>query len=156
MLFVQPTVKGFLWRHGRVRRRTPVVSALCPVPISGRETFTRRRSLCFQPKWEPWLRPIDPNNADHFRNIISISAKLKKALTISLAINIIFFFFFFFPPRRFERAIRKRPNTARCLAVKSTLLGTRPPRKEKEAALQNNWIACLPVRNDRKVPHHRR
>ena len=43
----------------------------------------------------------------------------------------------FFSPRRFERAIRKRPNTVRCLAVKRALLGTRHPRKEKEAALQN-------------------
>ena len=53
--------------------------------------------------------------------------------------------FFFFSPRRFERAIRKRPNTVRCLAVKSTLLGTRHPRKEKEAALQNviGEPACL-------------
>ena len=48
-------------------------------------------------------------------------------------------------PRRFERAIRKRPNTVRCLAVKSALLGTRHPRKEKEAALQNviGEPACL-------------
>jgi len=46
---------------------------------------------------------------------------------------------------RFERAIQKRPNTVRCLAVKSTLLGTRHPRKEKEAALQNiiGEPACL-------------
>ena len=45
----------------------------------------------------------------------------------------------------FERAIRKRPNTVRCLAVKSTFLGTRHPRKEKEAALQNviGEPACL-------------
>ena len=48
--------------------------------------------------------------------------------------------FLFFSPRRFERAIRKRPNTVKCLAVKRTLLGTRHPRKEKEAALQNNVI----------------
>ena len=46
-------------------------------------------------------------------------------------------FFFFFLARRSERAIRKGPNTVRCLAVKCTLLGTRHPRKEKEAALQN-------------------
>ena len=65
-------------------------------------------------------------------------------------------FLFIFSARRFERTIRKRLNTVRCLAVKNTLLGTRPPRKEEEAALQNNWIACLPVRNDRNVPHHRR
>ena len=31
----------------------------------------------------------------------------------------------------------KEPSTVRCLAVKSALLGTRHPRKEKEAALQN-------------------
>ena len=51
----------------------------------------------------------------------------------------------FFSPRRFERAIRKRPNTVRCLAVKRALLGTRHPRKEKEAALQNiiGEPACL-------------
>ena len=67
-----------------------------------------------------------------------------------------FFFPLFLSPRRFERAIRKRPSTVRCLAVKRALLGTRPPRKEKEAALQKSWIACLPVRNDRNVPHHRR
>ena len=48
-------------------------------------------------------------------------------------------------PRRSERAIRKRPNTVRCLAVKSTLLGTRHPRKEKEAAQQKiiGEPACL-------------
>ena len=53
---------------------------------------------------------------------------------------IVFTFF-----RRFERAIRKRPNTVRCLAVKNTLLGTRHPRKEKEAALQKiiGEPACL-------------
>ena len=34
---------------------------------------------------------------------------------------------FFFPARLFEGAIRKRPNTVRCLAVKCTLLGTRRP-----------------------------
>ena len=53
--------------------------------------------------------------------------------------------FFLFSARRFERAIRKRPNTVRCLAVKSTSLGIRHPRKEKEAALQNKlWslLAC--------------
>ena len=61
--------------------------------------------------------------------------------------NIFFFFLSFFSPRRFERTIRKRPNTVRCLAVKRALLGTRHPRKEKEAALQHqNWRACLPVR----------
>ena len=31
----------------------------------------------------------------------------------------------------------KEPNRVSCLAVKSALLGTRHPRKEKEAALQN-------------------
>ena len=41
---------------------------------------------------------------------------------------------FFSSPRRFERAILKRPNTVRCLAVKSTLLGTLHPRKKEEAA----------------------
>ena len=51
--------------------------------------------------------------------------------------NRFFSFFLFFSPRRFERAIQKRPDTVRCLAVKSTLLGTRHPRKGKEAALQN-------------------
>ena len=53
--------------------------------------------------------------------------------------------FFLFSPRRFERAIRKRPNTVRCLAVKRALLGTRHPRKEKEAALQTvtGKPACL-------------
>ena len=39
----------------------------------------------------------------------------------------------------------KEPSTVRCLAVKSALLGTRHPRKEKEAALQNvtGEPACL-------------
>ena len=54
-----------------------------------------------------------------------------------------FLFFLLFSPRRFERAIRKRPNTVRCLAVKSTLLGTRHPRKEKEAALQKKLESLL-------------
>ena len=45
----------------------------------------------------------------------------------------------------FERAIREKPNTVRCVAVKSASLGTRHPRKEKEAALQNKVVepACL-------------
>ena len=55
----------------------------------------------------------------------------------------------FFSPRRFERAIRKRPNMVRCFAVKRALHGTRHPRKEKGAALQNkDWEACLHVRGD--------
>jgi len=39
----------------------------------------------------------------------------------------------------------KEPSTVRCLAVKSALLGTRHPRKEKEAALQTvtGKPACL-------------
>ena len=65
-------------------------------------------------------------------------------------------FYSFFRRDALKEQFGKEPNTVRCLAVKSTLLGTRHPRKGKEAALQNNWIACLPVRNDRSVPHHRR
>ena len=39
----------------------------------------------------------------------------------------------------------KEPSTVKCLAVKSALLGTRHPRNEKEAALQNvtGEPACL-------------
>ena len=51
----------------------------------------------------------------------------------------------FFPPRRFERAILKRPNTVRCLAVKCTLLRTRHPRKEKKLRCKiklESLLAC--------------
>ena len=53
--------------------------------------------------------------------------------------------FSFFSARRIERCTPKRPNTIKCSAVKCTLLGTRYPRKEKEAALQNKIVepACL-------------
>jgi len=48
-----------------------------------------------------------------------------------------FFLFSFFRRDALKEQFGKRPNTVRCLAVKSTLLGTRHPRKGKEAALQN-------------------
>ena len=51
--------------------------------------------------------------------------------------------FFLFSARRFERAIRKRPNTVKCLAVKCTLLGTRHPREEKEELLLQIYLLKL-------------
>ena len=95
---------------------------------------------------------------------VRLDAVERADLEITRAANNPFsfssFFFFFFSPFFRRDALKeqfgKEPSTVRCLAVKSALLGTRPPRKEKEAALQKNWIACLPVRNDGNVPHHRR
>ena len=54
-------------------------------------------------------------------------------------------FFFFFRRDALKEQFGKEPSTVRCLAVKSALLGTRHPRKEKEAALQNvtGEPACL-------------
>ena len=54
-------------------------------------------------------------------------------------------FILFFSARRFERAIRKRPNTVRCLAVKSALLGTRHPRKEPHLLILLNLINAVNV-----------
>ena len=55
------------------------------------------------------------------------------------------FFLFFFRRDALKEQFGKEPSTVRCLAVKSALLGTRHPRKEKEAALQNvtGEPACL-------------
>ena len=55
------------------------------------------------------------------------------------------FFFSFFRRDALKEQFGKEPSTVRCLAVKSALLGTRHPRKEKEAALQNvtGEPACL-------------
>ena len=51
----------------------------------------------------------------------------------------------FFRRDALKEQFGKEPSTVRCLAVKSALLGTRHPRKEKEAALQNvtGEPACL-------------
>ena len=49
----------------------------------------------------------------------------------------LFSFFLFFRRDALKEQFGKEPSTVRCLAVKSALLGTRHPRKEKEAALQN-------------------
>ena len=45
--------------------------------------------------------------------------------------------FLFFRRDALKEQFGKEPNMVRCLAVKNTLLGTRHPRKEKGAALQN-------------------
>ena len=54
----------------------------------------------------------------------------------------IFFIFRFFRRDALKEQFGKEPNTVRCLAVKSTLLGTRHPRKEKEASahLQKKYL----------------
>ena len=54
-------------------------------------------------------------------------------------------FFFFFRRDALKEQFGKEPNRVSCLAVKSALLGTRHPRKEKEAALQTvtGKPACL-------------
>ena len=44
-------------------------------------------------------------------------------------------FFFFFRRDALKEQFGKEPNRVSCLAVKSALLGTRHPRKEKEAAV---------------------
>jgi len=53
--------------------------------------------------------------------------------------------FFFFRRDALKEQFGKEPNRVSCLAVKSALLGTRHPRKEKEAALQTvtGKPACL-------------
>ena len=50
---------------------------------------------------------------------------------------LLIYFFPFFRRDALKEQFGKEPSTVRCLAVKSALLGTRHPRKEKEAALQN-------------------
>ena len=57
----------------------------------------------------------------------------------------LFFFSFFFRRDALKEQFGKEPNRVSCLAVKSALLGTRHPRKEKEAALQTvtGKPACL-------------
>ena len=52
---------------------------------------------------------------------------------------------FFFRRDALKEQFGKEPSTVRCLAVKSSLRGTRHPRKEKEAALQTvtGKPACL-------------
>ena len=59
--------------------------------------------------------------------------------------NIFFSPFFFFRRDALKEQFGKEPNRVSCLAVKSALLGTRHPRKEKEAALQTvtGKPACL-------------
>ena len=54
-------------------------------------------------------------------------------------------FFLFFRRDALKEQFGKEPNRVSCLAVKSALLGTRHPRKEKEAALQTvtGKPACL-------------
>ena len=44
---------------------------------------------------------------------------------------------YFFRRDALKEQFGKEPNRVSCLAVKSALLGTRHPRKEKEAALQS-------------------
>ena len=65
--------------------------------------------------------------------------KIQKVLTKNI------FLFPFFRRDALKEQFGKEPSTVRCLAVKSALLGTRHPRKEKEAALQNviGEPACL-------------
>ena len=62
---------------------------------------------------------------------------------------VLVFFFSFFRRDALKEQFGKEPSTVRCLAVKSALLGTRHPRKEKEAALQN--IAGEPACLDGKI-----
>ena len=52
---------------------------------------------------------------------------------------------FFFRRDALKEQFGKEPNRVSCLAVKGALLGTRHPRKEKEAALQivTGKPACL-------------
>ena len=49
----------------------------------------------------------------------------------------------FFRRDALKEQFGKEPSTVRCLAVKSALLGTRPPRKGKEAALQNSKLLAI-------------
>ena len=58
-------------------------------------------------------------------------------------------FTFFFRRDALKEQFGKEPNRVSCLAVKSALLGTRHPRKEKEAALQT--VTGKPARLDGKI-----
>ena len=65
---------------------------------------------------------------------------------MDMAIILFYFsFIYFFRLDALKEQFGKEPSTVRCLAVKSALLGTRHPRKEKEAALQTvtGKPACL-------------
>ena len=75
-----------------------------------------------------------------FRKVANVC---RSGSTVNARINS--FFRRYALKEQFE-SIRKRPNTVRCLAVKRALLGTRHPRKEKEAALQNK------IRDPQKIP----
>ena len=59
--------------------------------------------------------------------------------------KMVFIIICFFRRDALKEQFGKEPSTVRCLAVKSALLGTRHPRKEKEAALQDvtGEPACL-------------
>ena len=68
------------------------------------------------------------------------STSIKKMETMKMnSLN------FVFCRDAWKEQFGQEPSTVRCLAVKSSLLGTRHPRKEKEAALQNvtGEPACL-------------
>ena len=71
---------------------------------------------------------------------------LVKSFPTNISSLFLFLFlFFFFRRDALKEQFGKEPSTVRCLAVKSALLGTRHPRKEKEAALQTvtGKPACL-------------
>jgi hypothetical protein len=57
----------------------------------------------------------------------------------------LFFFFSFFRRDALKEQFGKRPNTVRCLAVKSTLLGTRHPRKKVRSKQIIDPKSAVPV-----------
>ena len=57
----------------------------------------------------------------------------KEMFLFFLFFSFSFLFLFFFRRDALKEQFGKEPSTVKCLAVKSALLGTRHPRKEKEA-----------------------
>ena len=80
-------------------------------------------------KWRTKQKMSDQNKIS-VQNQNASRTKIQKVLTKNI------FLFPFFRRDALKEQFGKEPSTVRCLAVKSALLGTRHPRKEKEAALQ--------------------
>ena len=77
--------------------------------------------------------------------VLATRLNKQQTLEISFGTRGSIIFLFFFRRDALKEQFGKEPSTVRCLAVKSALLGTRHPRKEKEAALQTvtGKPACL-------------
>ena len=77
-----------------------------------------------------------------FPNLITSAELARKAVTAGADFAVVgtkseAAHEFFFRRDALKEQFGKEPNKVSCLAVKSALLGTRHPRKEKESALQH-------------------